>query len=226
MLIDPQQDFVSPDGELAVRSGNGCIHRIRDLVLLFREHGIIIWVKSQYEAYQGISKGIDATGDNLMARPPRDSTRSYDPSNDDDEKDSQKLFTTAKIAMDESVEGLEIEDADVKVGVHVEEGLLVTGSAHKKECCIEGKTGADFAAQSQDMMDAKDLLVSKTRCSTFASTSLLFRLRSRLITELFVGGDATNLSVLATAVDAARHRMKSPYSRTALGIATRADTKM
>ena len=82
---------------------------------------------------------------------------------------------------------------------------------------MKGTPGAEFATQIKDVIDAKDLQVTKTYYSAFGSTSLLLTLRSKLITELFVGGNMTNLSVFATAMDAARYGIKITLIEDCLG---------
>lgn len=67
------------------------------------------------------------------------------------------------------------------------------------------------------MIDAKDLQVIKSHYSAFGATSLLLTLRSKLITELFVCGNMTNLSVYATAMDAARYGIKITLITDCLG---------
>merc|ERR1712014_157911 len=59
--------------------------------------------------------------------------------------------------------------------------------------------------------------VTKTYYSGFGSTSLLLTLRSKLITELFVCGCNTNLSVFATAMDAARYGIQITLIEDCLG---------
>jgi alkylated DNA repair dioxygenase AlkB len=54
----------------------------------------------------------------------------------------------------------------------------------------------------------KDLEVTKSHYSAFGSTSLLLTLRSKLITDLYLCGCITNLSVYATAMDAARYGIR------------------
>lgn len=54
----------------------------------------------------------------------------------------------------------------------------------------------------------KDLQMIKTHYSAFSSTSLLLTLRTKLITELYICGCITNLSVYATAMDAARYGIR------------------
>src|SRR6202000_3223534 len=84
--------------------------------------------------------------------------------------------------------------------------LSTNGS--RRPACMPNTKGVEFPEDIKDAIDpANDILVNKTYYSAFNSTSLLMTLRMRLITELYICGCMTNLSVYATALDAARHGM-------------------
>ncbi|KAK7942655.1 uncharacterized protein PG986_011768 [Apiospora aurea] len=49
VIVDAQNDFLSPDGALPVTLPNNLTEHISDLVKAFRPYGDIIWVRSVYE---------------------------------------------------------------------------------------------------------------------------------------------------------------------------------
>ena len=107
---------------------------------------------------------------------------------------------------------LEVDDEDD------DEELFLTETPNREPCCIPGSVGADYGMQIKDLIDAKkDMQLVKTYYSAFGSTSLLLTLRSKLITELFICGCMTNLSVFATAMDAARYGIKITLVEDCLG---------
>lgn len=65
MILDLQNDFLSPSGKLPV-SDNGFLKPLSSLVTSFREFGDVIWVRSQFESSRPVS-GPDAEGDNVLA---------------------------------------------------------------------------------------------------------------------------------------------------------------
>jgi len=103
-----------------------------------------------------------------------------------------------------------------------DEELFLSKTSSRESCCLPGSSGAEYATQIKEMVDPKkDLEVVKTFYSAFGSTSLLLTLRSRMITELFVCGCNTNLSVFATAMDAARYGISITLVEDCLGYRTR-----
>ncbi|EDN91502.1 hypothetical protein SS1G_00905 [Sclerotinia sclerotiorum 1980 UF-70] len=54
-------------------------------------------------------------------------------------------------------------------------------------------------------VSAKDLVFNKTYYSAFKDGSLVQKLRGKFVTEIYIAGALTNVSVFATAMDAARH---------------------
>ena len=224
ILTGLQEDFLSPDGKLPVLSNTEYIDRIRELVPAFREYGDVIWVRSQYEADREVTTGIHEAGDSVIAGPLGDYTEDggrSDNDDDDDDRDSPVPFKKAKTSADESTQTTELHPRSDSADSDADEELFLTNSKQREACCIKGTPGAEFATQIRDTIGAKDLQVTKTYYSAFGSTSLLLTLRSKLITELFVGGNMTNLSVFATAMDAARYGIKIALIEDCLGYRNR-----
>ncbi|KAK8197741.1 uncharacterized protein BKA78DRAFT_246193, partial [Phyllosticta capitalensis] len=82
-----------------------------------------------------------------------------------------------------------------------EELFLTNGSG----ICQKGGYGAAFADAISTEIKPNDIVVTKRWYSALRGTNLLLTLRARLITELFVCGCISNISVYATAAEAARH---------------------
>lgn len=91
ILIDLQHDFLSPDGNLPMRSGNDHVDRIREIAPAFRKSGIVIWVRSQYEVDRDVSESIQGTGDSVLVRTAGDSERVDGSSGGKEEKESSML---------------------------------------------------------------------------------------------------------------------------------------
>ena len=71
---------------------------------------------------------------------------------------------------------------------------------------LAGSFGSEMAPQVAAAINARqDFVITKSHYSAFESTQLLTRLRTRFITELYIFGALTNISIYSTALDAARH---------------------
>ena len=223
ILTGLQNDFLSPDGKLPSNTASGILDRLKELVPAFREYGDVIWVRSHYEANRPVNP-IDEAGDNVIAGP---MTEDEPMEEDEVERNSPVPIKKARI----SEESLDRRLASNGRGDKSEcacptrttiqdddEELFLTRTATKEPCCIPGSTGADYSPPILDLIDqTRDMQLIKTYYSAFGSTSLLLTLRSKLITEIFICGCTTNLSVFATAMDAARYGIKVTLVEDCLG---------
>lgn len=98
-----------------------------------------------------------------------------------------------------------------------DEELFLSRTSKREPCCIKGSHGADFSDRIKPLIQRKDLQVVKSHYSAFAGTSLLMTLRSKLITDVYICGCMTNLSVYATAMDAARYGIEITLVEDCLG---------
>lgn len=157
IVLDLQNDFVSPNGKLPVLTG--FVDKLEGLISAFRKFGVIIWVRSEFEANR-LGRG----GDTII-------TGLTKPTKDDNMEDDAELF------------------------------LARTGT--REPCCIRDSVGADYPNRLKRLVDRnKDIEVIKTSYSAFGYTTLLLRLRSLSITELFVCGCNSNSSAFATVKEA------------------------
>lgn len=220
ILLGLQNDFVLPDGKLPVND-TGHLARISELVPAFREFGDIIWVRSEFEATRPVN-GLETLGDTVIvggsggsddvSRLSKGSAVSKDGSPSSTKKMKVSPLTShhrcilpcalthpkpSPVSSDTLSTPLNVEDDDE---------LFLTRTATKEPCCVRGTPGADYVEQIKPLIQhSKDLQVIKSHYSAFGATSLLLTLRAKLITDLFVCGNMTNLSVYATAMDAARY---------------------
>lgn len=214
IILGLQNDFVLPDGKLPV-DDTGYLDRIIQLVPAFREHGDLIWVRSEFEGSRQVN-GFDTPGDTVVAGKSY-GTEAESPSSDHCPVPTKKF----KVAPDFYTEGWALKADQPKSTAKSkakstatlpepkdgddDEELFLTRTNKREPCCVRGTRGAEFADKVKPLIDPKDLQVVKSHYSAFGATSLLLTLRSKLITELYVCGNMTNLSVYATAMDAARY---------------------
>jgi hypothetical protein len=83
---------------------------------------------------------------------------------------------------------------------------------------MPGSSGVEYPQEVQAAMDSKhDLIMIKSHYSAFVDTQLLTQLRTRLITELYICGSLSNISVYATVLDAVCHGLQVTIIEDCLG---------
>ncbi|KAJ6157825.1 hypothetical protein N7470_005417 [Penicillium chermesinum] len=145
------------------------------LAAAFRKVGDVIWVRSLYESPQAISNW--AFGDRIVLgnEPPR---RRAMPQSDVIEAES---------------------DQDSRDPVE-NEAFLSTSSPR---CCAAQTPGFQFPAPVLAAIDPdQDIVLDKSAYSALESKDLVLRFRTRFVTEVYIGGSLSNISVYATALDA------------------------
>ena len=228
ILLGLQNDFLAPDGKLPVSTESGFLDRLKELVPAYREFGPVIWVRSEFESNRDPS-ALDEDGCNVITSKTEASRKAAAQNSEEGspapskkrkaaseparevEPEAEQVANSNKKQTQQHSEETESADAD-------DEELFLSKTATREPCCIRNTPGADYATQIKDLVDSKkDMELVKTFYSAFSSTSLLLTLRSKLITELFVCGCNTNLSVYATAMDAARYGIKITLVSDCLG---------
>ena len=222
ILTGLQNDFLSPEGKLPVSTTSGFLDRLKELVPAFREHGDVIWVRSQFEANREVAPATQA-GDNVIAGFVADDICEQE---DEDERHSPVPCKKVRRSTEERdreptaedlIERIEIGHPGLTEVEDEDPELFLAQTVKKEPCCIPGSTGAEYATQIKDLIDEKDMHINKTYYSAFRATSLLINLRSKIITKLFICGCITNLSVFATAMDAARYGIQITLVEDCLG---------
>jgi len=225
IVVGLQNDFLSPDGKLPVTNGHEYLDRISTLVPAFREQGDIIWVRSEY---RGDRTANGKTADDCTVILNGSSERNHD-EDDDEEADlpsdhqhlssslwkrdpiqassrtmeimQRALARTRDLHLDDTTADDEEEEPDEEL----DEELFLTRTAQKQACCLPGSIGAEYPPEIAALQMPRDIHITKPCYSAYKETGLLNSLRSKLITEIYIVGNMTNISVYATAIDAAQH---------------------
>jgi nicotinamidase-related amidase/alkylated DNA repair dioxygenase AlkB len=235
IILGLQNDFVSPQGKLPVPTESGFLDRIKELVPKFRElAGDIIWVRSEFQCERAVNDGKE-NGDLVMMDAeenggPARRTASVDEAAtlSPPSKSSGRLKGKARKQAKELMKRLSSRkpsNADIAAepeaeAPNEEQELFLSYTPKGGPCCQRGTSGADFADAVNGCRDPSDMVVVKSHYSAFNQTNLLTKLRAKLITELYICGCMTNLSVYATAVDAARHGITINLIEDCLGYRT------
>ncbi|KAE8452911.1 hypothetical protein EG329_013183 [Mollisiaceae sp. DMI_Dod_QoI] len=210
LLLDLQNDFVSTGGILPVEQPPGFLDRTLNLLPEFRASGNIIWIRSVFEASRPInelandSESVitdkeldpkDRDGDAHFRTRLRPSQRSIE----------QQLRRAAEAYETELGTGNALE-GEKEEEVKFDETYLTLRPNQLPQAVLPTSPGANFSQAALMRIDAKkDLIFQKSWYSAFKDGSLVQILRAKFVTEIYLCGALTNISVFATAMDAARH---------------------
>lgn len=232
MVIGLQNEFISPTGHLPIDTASGFLDRVHSLISKFRDlNGNIIWVQSLYEADRLANTSSTGEGDALVIAGLVDGEENSSQAGDDESiislpaaapqaqsrsaKHKQRALDLFK-RVSSRRKALPVEE--IKVIVEEDEELFLLKRAKKGAACVPGTEGAQFTKEIKDQIQTpRDALIKTTNYSAFLGTNLLLTLRARLITEIYVCGCLSNVSVLATVIDGARHGIKINVVQDALG---------
>jgi len=178
LLLDFQNDFVRPSGALHVPNTADILETLPPLAAAFRRAGDVVWVRSQYDSAQSLNDWNFGDRIVLDREPPKPKTA---------------------LASD-VIEASSDRDSPEPVDA---EAFLSAGSA---TCCAAQTTGFQFPAPILAAIDPEhDTVLDKTGYSALESDRLVLSFRQRFVTELYLCGSLSNVSVYATALDAVRN---------------------
>ena len=228
LVIGMQNDFIQPDGRLPVSTKNGYLDRIQTLIPKFRElNGNVIWVQTLYEADRIANDASTGEGDALVVGGLIDGDESSTEAGDEDiikdlppekSKSSKHKQRALDLLKRVSARRKTIPREVAVATAEQDDELFLLKSEKKTPACVPDTHGAQFAdiIAMQFELPA-DMVIKTTNYSAFQGTSLLMTLRAKLVTELYICGCITNVSVLATVIDAARHGVKINVIEDCLG---------
>jgi nicotinamidase-related amidase/glutathione S-transferase/alkylated DNA repair dioxygenase AlkB len=234
LVIGLQNDFVLPTGRLPVSNKNSFLDGIQTLVPKFRElNGNVIWVQTLYEANRVATDADTGAGDALVVGGLIDGEESGAEGGDEElakltatlpeqsfsskgkqrAREILKNFSASRRKAAKQAAKAPIEETD-----EADEELFLLKSEKRAPACIPDSHGAAFADAITDQIQRPaDMVIRTSHYSAFQGTNLLMTLRARLVTELYICGAITNVSVLATVIDAARHGVKINVVEDCLG---------
>jgi nicotinamidase-related amidase/alkylated DNA repair dioxygenase AlkB len=231
LVIGLQNDFIQPDGRLPVNTSGGFLDRINTLIPKFRQISAnVIWIQTVYEADRlandpstggegdavvigGLVDGlVDTSTDDDDDLPP---TKDHiPPTQSRGAKGKQRaMYLFKKMSARTRV----IPREEVQAAAEEDEELFLWRGSKKGAACLPNTPGADFTNAVKPNIEVSDTVVRTSHYSAFQGTSLLLILRAKLVTELYICGCITNVSVLATVIDAARHGIKINIVEDCLG---------
>jgi nicotinamidase-related amidase/alkylated DNA repair dioxygenase AlkB/glutathione S-transferase len=211
LALDLQNDIISTGGVLSVENPPNFVENAVDLAVHFRDSGNdVIWVRSIFErsrpvnASSGQSETVITDRELLIGR------RAVEAKSRSISRRSQKLpdrYTKLYEAADDGLEdfvGLRVDDNEE--GDITSETFLTIEPGENPQVVLPGSPGANFSPfTSQNIDTMRDLVFQKSYYSAFKDGTLVQTLRAKFVTEIYLCGALTNISIFATAMDAARH---------------------
>ncbi|KAF2874420.1 hypothetical protein BDV95DRAFT_488072 [Massariosphaeria phaeospora] len=226
VILGLQNDFLQPDGKLPVNKTTGFLDHIETLIPKFRQLSAnIIWIQTVYETDRLAGDPTTGEGDSVLVGPSdgveSGSDDEYDlpkdlilPAQSRSSKHRQRAFDLLKRV---SARRRTASRGEILSAVDEDEELFLRRSSKNGPACLPNTPGADFVDMVKPKIEPSDTVVRTSNYSAFQGTSLLLILRAKLVTELYICGCITNVSVLATVVDAARHGIKINVVEDCLG---------
>jgi nicotinamidase-related amidase/alkylated DNA repair dioxygenase AlkB len=189
LLIDLQNDFINSNGKLYVKNVADFLPRLPGLVSKFRESGEIIWIQTQFvEPRPTISPDLGSytvvLKDFVAAAEDDNFAKEGSPASDDAE-------------------------LDIDAGTEDPEAFLAPRNADRNDiarCCLTGTIGSQLPeCLLSSINHENDHILIKSHYSAFANASFLLNLRKKFVSQVYLCGSLSNISVYATALDAVRH---------------------
>lgn len=211
LLLDLQNDFISTGGILPVEQPPDFLDRTLKLLPDFRTSGNIIWVRSVFEASRPINEPVGDCESVITDNELDPKHRGGDAHLKLQIKPSQRLIERHQRISEANGTGLEADlaleaEEDEEEEMEFEETYLTLRPKQLPQAVLPTSPGSNFSQAAIMKIDGKrDLIFQKSWYSAFKDGSLVQILRAKFVTEIYLCGALTNISVFATAMDAARH---------------------
>jgi nicotinamidase-related amidase/alkylated DNA repair dioxygenase AlkB len=190
LLVDLQNDFLQEDGKLFVKNAKEFLPKLPSLVTKFREKGEVFWVQTEFQETRNticpdLQSYLIVLEEFLDAAKSSAANTCYE----GDQPEHDPKHSTKSCGEDDP-----------------EAFLAQRSKTDWPRCCLPNTFGFDVPKTIASVIHQKrDSRIMKTDYSAFQTKSLLPTLRMKLITQLYLCGSLSNISVYATALDAVRH---------------------
>ncbi|KAL2071307.1 hypothetical protein VTL71DRAFT_12542 [Oculimacula yallundae] len=210
LVLDLQNDFVGPDAILPVRSPSDFLDKIVCLVPDFRATGHVIWIRSVFQDSRPVNEPYGESESVITDAELDLESGGNDHARGRSGKNSTKPENGAQKVPESNEEAVETNPAPAPAfdgnGEPVMETFLSVRPGKHPQVVLAMSSRTNFFKKALEAVDVtKDLIFQKTWYSAFKDGSLVQILRAKFVTEIFICGVLTNISVFATAMDAARH---------------------
>lgn len=210
LLLDLQNDFISTGGLLEVDEPPHLVEKILELLPYFRAQGNdVIWVRSWFEASRPVNQGNGesvVTDEQIQLLHRRSGDRNRPRPSERLRMQHNKIATANGREPGHSNDLLEADDSEDEEQEIIEETFLTIPPGKTPRVVAANSPGLHISPLVASGIDPnRDLVFQKSYYSAFKDGTLMQVMRKKFITEIYLCGALTNISVFATAMDAARH---------------------
>lgn len=208
LLLDFQNDFIEPGGRLPVQNVRSFLPELPPLAAEFRKKGMVIWCGTEFKGTR--SPISTTTGSHAILLKQSLKDQQVDEQIGEYHSHPNHTRSPTEDPLSPSTK------PDV---THDREAFLApTMIPTKCRCCMPGSHGIQYPDSLSSAMDQnQDLIFLKDNYSAFVDSSLLTYLRTMLVTQLYVCGSLSNISVYATVLDAVCHGLQVTIIEDCLG---------
>lgn len=226
LVIDLQNDIVSEGGIISVEDPPGFVENSINLAVHFRQSGHdVIWVQSGFEGSRPVNSDNRRSESVITDRELAQVLRASAAEPTSRAGHSQELVEmySRMVNTDDDLEQL----SELQLGGDRWEGpndetFLTAEHGQSAKFVLPGTPGADFTPLVRQNIDnSRDLIFHKSYYSAFKDGILVQTLRVKFVTEIYICGALTNISIFATAMDAARHGYSIAIVEDCLGYQSR-----
>lgn len=182
LILDVQNDFLADDSVLPVRSPSGFVDRLKELVPNFRPNGYVFWIQTLFQESRSINTG---------------------------HADAEKVVTDREVATGKKMyrSPAARERAEVNLGNDQGGEAYLTIQEGDAPTILTSSPGTDLYREVVEYAPEvwRDVHIQKSTYSAFRDGTLVQSLRGKFVTEIYLCGVLTNMSVFATAQEAAQH---------------------
>ena len=224
IILNLQNDAISLSGGLAITKPPDFTDKIKALVPHFRNTGDIVWVRTEYvpdklvdpppspdpDVEEDSSPDLQHASDNALDDEQDNADTEAGPSQPT-ELTTYYPSSRAKDAMRRASAKARAEQREAYYAAvdELEPTELYLEKPRKGQPPLYFQPGTYGAAIADDVLpfvdDARDLVIIKPHYSALDDTPLLLSLRMKLVTDLYLCGSLSNVSIYATAADAVKH---------------------
>jgi len=191
LLIDLQNDFVTPTGKLPVDNTAEFLSKLPVLTSKFRDTGPVVWINTTFRQPQP-TISLQTGGHSIVLKGLVEhlEQHAYGGVPENAESVSEEDEAVLRSALLPALE----DDAEAFLSPRASSGV---------RCCLPDSEGVAMPPALASSVDSqKDIIFSKSQYSAFADFSLVMQLRARMVNELYVCGSLSNVGVYATVLDA------------------------
>ena len=235
IIINVQNDSLLSNGDIYITKSHDFVDKIKTVVPSFRSMGEIVWVKTEITRKPGASSSnpiqvemdaAKADEKNRLDRQAEEQHLEDDTSSLEGDSGVQTYHPSnrSKAMMKQASASNRLEQRSNNMQVFndkddiLEDRMAKPRKGTQPTFYVGGTHGAELADEILPFVDhEKDLFQTKHFYSAFDQTSLLMTLRMKLVTEVYLCGCLTNVSIYATAADAVQHGMEVTVVEDCLG---------